>query len=996
MLPTLSAQQTELIVADGLCPAISALLQAGLHPLEILGAESEPLQAIGSLLKRYPCLQTLHLVAHGAPGGFRIGGQWIDRGALSANASALGHWDVAHIALWCCDTGADRAFVALLAELTGAEVLASARPLVGGEPEVRWRLVDGAAEVEAPFPNSQLESWPHRLSWVVTPKRIASPERTSQEFGNLFAFAALKANGSVVTWGESSQAGDSSTVAGQLSSGVVGFANPFTDDRLVFNPNPTITGITDNVGLIQGQVANRAATDDRTPTLSGELPAVLAAGETLRIFNGTALLGSATVNNTARTWSFTPTLPVPAATGTTYAITARVSRANGTLGPASGSRTFTLDLTAPSTTAAITNVADNFGIVKGPISNGGRTDDRTPTITGTLAAVLGAGETLRIFNGTTLLGSATVNNTARTWSFTPTLPVPATSSAGYVIRARVADAAGNLAPASAARSFTLSAIADQSIKDIAYRGKDWQGQPFRMLSNIEVSGLTGQTSYSFVNRIAISDSVTFFASGTGLLNNGLPTYVYAHGWQDTGDPNHPSKTNTGLLYRKLTESLKAPNGSPTANVVLVNWSNLASYYEAAGFHISPNFEATLTKQVGETVADALIKAGADLSKTTLVGHSLGSFVMGAAANEIVRRTGTKVAELVALDTAYGRPIPGLANSDYDIDARNGINFLGSDKPYNFTTAIASTTTSYTVSDLTGSGALAGDNIRAATAQNAYLVQYVRSTYSPSQALSAPTAFHNGVIGVYADLFAKNALHPSSVLLDNNSVLNSQNRFGRNGKPSAIGRFDGVIAAAQPWTWVNSGLIQDVITKAPKAIGWTTDSYNDPIIYGSNAADIMFFDKFKDEQNGSRLFGRDGNDWLVADQTDGKGIDRLTGGAGADQFWFGYQRYGVERRPYLDTNDKTGYGGTAFAVVTDFNGNEDHLNFIWSNAEITRKTGAEIDPAFNGTWGNGVGFLNNGDLIAYVPDLTLSDAENLITSNRISFGQTAQLDSALLA
>jgi len=1180
MPATSVAQQTELILADGLCPAIATLLPAALHPVEALGAESNPLQAIETVLQQHPGLQTLHLVAHGAPGGFRIGGQWIDRRALIAHAETLGHWGVKRIALWCCDTGGDQGFVALLVELTGAEVLASARALVGGKPEANWCVGEGAGVMAAPFQLAQLESWPHRLNVVVTPKRIASPGRTSQElcnegafaalkadgsvvtwgdpnwggnsssvatqlssgvtqifsnrgafaalkangsvvtwgdsehggnssavaaqlssgvtqifsneyflanrgafaalkangsvvtwgfstsggnssavaaqlssgvtqifsnefafaalkangsvvtwgdsgyggnssavaaqlssgvtqifsnrfafaalkangsvvtwgdpswggnssavaaqlssgvtqiFSNQFAFAALKANGSVVTWGGSEYGGNSSAVAAQLSSGVVGFANPFTDDRLVFDPTPTITGITDNVGLIQGEVANGAATDDRTPTLNGQLSASLASGETLRVFNGTTLLGTATVNNSTSTWSFTPTLPVPSATGTAYAITARVARANGTLGPASGSRNFTLDLTAPSTTAAITNTTDDFGVVKGSISNGGRTDDRTPTITGTFSAALGAGETLRIFNGTTLLGTATVNNTARTWSFAPTLPVPATSSAGYVITARVADAAGNLAPASAPRGFTLAATPDVAINNFTYNGVDGKGQLFKMINNI-----TQEVS----NRP--DGIVRFKAFGNGVISNGLPTYVYAHGWQDSYETS-----NSTLLFNKLTDTLK-----DTANVVLVDWSTLAKKWLRFDPTPQPIAEATVTKQVGETVADALIKAGAALDKVALIGHSLGSFVMAAAANEIKVRTGKKVNELVALDTAYGA-IP------YDIDARNGS--LVAERPFDFTADLASTTTSYTVSDLTGPGALAGDNTRAATAQNAYLVQYVRSTYSPSQTISAPTAFHNGVIGVYADLIAKNALQPNSVLLNNKPILNSQNRFDRDGKPSTNGQFDGVIAAAQPWTWVNSGLLQDVITKAPKAIGWT-DFYNDPIIYGSKAADIMFFDKFKDDQNGSWLLGLDGNDWLVADQTDNKGIDRLTGGTGADQFWFGYQRYGEVRRPYLDKNDKTGYGGTAFAVVTDFKGNEDYLNFIWSNAEVTRKTGAAINSAFAATWGDGVGFLNNNDLIAYVPGLTLSQTDALIASNRISFGQTAQLDSALL-
>ena len=217
----------------------------------------------------------------------------------------------------------------------------------------------------------------------------------------------------------------------------------------------TITGFADDVGLLQGQLAHGGSTDDPTPTISGTLSAALATGETLWIFNGTTLLGSATVNNTARTWTFRPTLPATA--GSSYTITARVADEIGILGNASAARTFSLDTTAPATTATITGVADDVGLFQGQVSHGGSTDDPTPTISGTLAAALATGETLRVFNGTTLLGSATVNNTARTWTFRPTLP--ATAGTRYTITARVADEAGNLGTASAARRFSLNTTA---------------------------------------------------------------------------------------------------------------------------------------------------------------------------------------------------------------------------------------------------------------------------------------------------------------------------------------------------------------------------------------------------------------------------------------------------------------------------------------------------------------------------------------------------------
>ena len=904
MTTNVSSRQAELIVADGLCPAIATLLPAGLHPVEALGAEPEPLQAIGALLQRHPGVHTLHLVAHGAPGGFRIGGQWIDRRVLSAYAETLGRWGVARIALWCCDTGADRAFVALLAELTGADVLASSGPLVGGEHETSWRLGDGVGEMAAPFQPAQVETWPHRLGVVVTPIPIASPGRTNQEWRNIYAFAALKADGSVVTWGNPYEGGDSSAVASQLasgvtqvfsnyssfaalkadgsvvtwgspyaggnssavasqltsgvtqvfstvrafaalkadgsvvtwgssevggdstgvaaqlssgvtqvfstsgafaalkangsvvtwgsqkfdyihfsavaaqlssgvtqifatggafaalkadgsvvtwgsssggdssgvaaqlstgvtqifsnvsafaalkadgsvvtwgssfsggdssgvapklssgvtqifstnaafaalkadgsvvtwggsivggdssgvaakltsgvaqifstdsafaalkadgsvvtwgytdgvdssavaaklasgvtqifsnvsafaalkangavvtwgadggnssavaaqlssgvtqifstqksfaalkadgsvvtwgnqdyggdstevsdqlSSGVVGFANPFTDDRLLSPSNSaTITTVNDNFGLIQGLVAKGAATDDRTPTISGTLIEPLAAGETLRTFNGATLLGTATVDNIAKTWAYTPTPELLATAGTTYSIIARIADSAGNLGFSSAARKFILDTTAPTTTAAITDVSDDIGWIQGTVAAAGSTDDLTPTITGTLPAALASGETLLIFNGATLLGSAMVNNIAKTWAYTPTLP--ATAGTTYSIKACVADAVGNLGSASDVRTFTLNTSVPTTSATITTVNDNFgliQGQVGNgTITDDSTPTITGTLSAA----LASGETLRIFKGatllGTATVNNTTKTWAY--------------------------------------------------------------------------------------------------------------------------------------------------------------------------------------------------------------------------------------------------------------------------------------------------------------------------------------------------------------------------------------------------------------------------------------------------------------------------------------
>jgi GH18 family chitinase len=102
----------------------------------------------------------------------------------------------------------------------------------------------------------------------------------------------------------------------------------------------TITAVADNVGVVQGNLAAAAITDDTTPTFSGSISAALSTGETLRIFNGSTLLGDASVNNTTKTWSFTPT---DLANNGSYTISASVADAAGNLGNPSASFSFSID-----------------------------------------------------------------------------------------------------------------------------------------------------------------------------------------------------------------------------------------------------------------------------------------------------------------------------------------------------------------------------------------------------------------------------------------------------------------------------------------------------------------------------------------------------------------------------------------------------------------------------------------------------------------------------
>ncbi|MFO7629217.1 MAG: VCBS domain-containing protein [Prochlorococcaceae cyanobacterium] len=158
-----------LIVADGLCPRIAELLPEARHELLALQQHPNPLAAIGQELEQRrrggAPVAVLQIVAHGRPGAVQLGGRWIDRSQLIANAGALGTWGVERIELWGCDVGRDREFVALLEELSGAEVWASRQPVGRGNWKLQHlaRSANTCPPPSAPFSPAALQAWPHHL-----------------------------------------------------------------------------------------------------------------------------------------------------------------------------------------------------------------------------------------------------------------------------------------------------------------------------------------------------------------------------------------------------------------------------------------------------------------------------------------------------------------------------------------------------------------------------------------------------------------------------------------------------------------------------------------------------------------------------------------------------------------------------------------------------------------------------------------------------------------
>src|SRR5206468_3939112 len=166
---------------------------------------------------------------------------------------------------------------------------------------------------------------------------------------------------------------------------------------------PTIGSYSSDSGTVGDGITN-----DNTLTLTG----TAVAGSTVSVYDGAALLGTATANGSGA-WTFT--------TGTladaTHSLTATASDAAGNVSAASAALSVTVDTVAPGA-PTISSYSTDSGTVGDGITN-----DNTLTLTGAAAA----SSTVSIYDGATLLGTATASGSGA-WTFATGVLADATHS----------------------------------------------------------------------------------------------------------------------------------------------------------------------------------------------------------------------------------------------------------------------------------------------------------------------------------------------------------------------------------------------------------------------------------------------------------------------------------------------------------------------------------------------------------------------------------------
>ena len=173
---------------------------------------------------------------------------------------------------------------------------------------------------------------------------------------------------------------------------------------------PTIASFSPDSGTVGDGITN-----DNTLTLSGTAEA----NSTVKVYDGATLLGSATANASGA-WSYI----TAALSDGAHSLTAAARDAAGNTGVASAALVVTVDTVAPNAPVIVSDTTINTNEVA-------------------LSGTAEANSTVNVFEGTTQLGTATVDASGA-WSFT-TGPL---SSGTHTFTATATDAAGNTSAAS--------------------------------------------------------------------------------------------------------------------------------------------------------------------------------------------------------------------------------------------------------------------------------------------------------------------------------------------------------------------------------------------------------------------------------------------------------------------------------------------------------------------------------------------------------------------
>lgn len=256
----------------------------------------------------------------------------------------------------------------------------------------------------------------------------AAPNRTVTIYvDNVVVATTVAANNG--TWSvEITMTGDGMkaiTATATDSDGESAQSSPYAVELLTaVPPEPSQWGAVDNIPPDVGEIQSGSKTDDNQPVISGQ-----GEPDTTIIIRDNGIQIAEVVVESDGLWTFTPSGPLGEGQ---HSLTVQAMNDLGVVSVESAPLDFIVD-THP-ITIAITDAEDNVGLIRDPVLDGGRTDDSTPTLRGTVTP----GATVTIFDDEGTLLTTFIADTTGNWSYT----LPVQSEGEHTYKAVATNTAG--------------------------------------------------------------------------------------------------------------------------------------------------------------------------------------------------------------------------------------------------------------------------------------------------------------------------------------------------------------------------------------------------------------------------------------------------------------------------------------------------------------------------------------------------------------------------
>ena len=373
----------------------------------------------------------------------------------------------------------------------------------------------------------------------------------------------------------------------------------------------TIDSVTDNVGNVQGIVADGGVLDDSRPVIRGSGAEV---GNVITVYTtdkdgNTKVLGTTTVDQNGK-WELTPSESLYGDSINQLTVT-ETDRVGNVAKPADS---YDVIMSDTPNAPAILNVLDDTGTTVINLANNALTKDDTPTLKGTADGA--AGDTITIYNGSQVVGKTTLNSDG-TWSFTPS---PALADGSYTFTVTNTNSAGQESDRSGSFTVTIDSTAPNPVSGLQVSDDQgaWKGQ-------LTDGMTTDDNKPTFTGKAEQGSTVTIYDNGQAM---GTVTVTNPDGsWQFT--PSTPLVDGEHQFATQVTDP--AGNASAIVDDITVNVSTGASYLqllqvvddvqEAGGSRVLRDGEVTNDSQV-QLVGKAT--AGSTIIITDVGGVQLGT------------------------------------------------------------------------------------------------------------------------------------------------------------------------------------------------------------------------------------------------------------------------------------------------------------------------------------------------------------------------------------